>query len=56
LGIANELRASRRNLQNARTHANDVRAQLTGDIIVTADQNGSIKVMANPRLLANNNR
>lgn len=49
LGIANELRMSRRNLQT-HSHLNDSQVvQLTGDIIVTEDQNGSIKVLANPR-------
>jgi hypothetical protein len=52
MGIANNLRASRRNLHGGRALVNDARAaQFTGEIIVTADQNGSIKVMANPHRL-----
>ncbi|KAI6191774.1 WD repeat-containing protein 44 [Aphelenchoides bicaudatus] len=49
MGIANGLRASRRNLHASRGLIAEAKAaQFTGEVIVTADQNGSIKVMANP--------
>ncbi|KAI6209392.1 Isocitrate dehydrogenase [NAD] subunit, mitochondrial [Aphelenchoides besseyi] len=49
--LVNDLRHPRRNILNFRNNGSVKNSTILGDIIVTADQNGSIKILANPRQL-----